>query len=281
MRKISLLILCILFASKTNSIHAQTILTSEVTNQENQIVTEQDSIYEQSPINNTQDTINPQNNTAQKTNLSERIKQQAKATREKVITQINRNNTLSTIRSRKLQTENTNKTMPVNQVSEGVVTSQPETISEESTISTIGQKYRVAFNKLTDIQVKIENAINEIENSTKININTARENLQKSKESLVNSDNSIQRLEQISIHTELNSEIKASMSEAKKGLLNSKQYLSSILISLKQATRAKPIIQTGGGTTGSGGTSGSSGENGGQTDGNNTGDTETGDQPRR
>jgi len=239
MRKISLLILCILFASKTNSIHAQTILTSEVTNQENQIVTEQDSIYEQSPINNTQDTINPQNNTPQKTNLSERIKQQAKATREKVITQISRNTPLST-------TKNTSRTIPVNQVSEGVVTSQPETISEESTISTIGQKYRVAFNKLTDIQVKIENAINEIENSKKINVDTARETLQKSKESLVNSDNNIQRLEQISIHTELNSEIKASMSEAKKGLLDSKQYLSTILMSLKQATRAKATIQTGG-----------------------------------
>ena len=90
------------------------------------------------------------------------------------------------------------------------------------------------------------------------------------------SNQKIEELEKITTGTKIDTDTRASMVEAKKGLLESKQYLKTILITLKQATKAKAIIQTGGGSTG-----GSDVGAGGQTDGNNPGDADSGNQPRK
>ncbi len=453
MKKIALLILCALFVLTTNTIHAQTILTAEGdgsnTPEDQQlnkgegseeITVQQDEQGDQnSNDNNNQDSGNNQSNnqsntnqntttklTPQKMGLSDRIRQQAKAVREKVMTQINRNAALSARRGVKLanpeeearlqkekeqqiidqkvsQGAKVYKAIPgviepeiistdgdnyadlgfysVAYASDGTHSAlSPETrftagpfdgmtvtykksIHEDPTKSivgheyfyynyrtntwyknaglktsgnidmrfdstgdyiygafvrdssgralrdsrgdyiqsdftetneapvytdtskviseTIGEKFRNVHTKMTDIQSKIEDAINTIPESDKINKDELRKTLQNSKQSLVSADTKIVRLEKIQLTKNIDDKTRELMSGAKKDFINSKQYLNTILVELKQATKAKAIIQTGGGTIGSGGTSGNNGGNGGQVDGNNAGGTGTGDQPRR
>lgn len=448
MKKITLLILCAIFVLTTNTIHAQTILTAEgdgsntpedqqlnksegseeITVEDNDSNNDNQNSNENQQNNNQNNNINQNTTTRlrpQKASLSDRIKQQAKAVREKVMTQINRNATLSARRGVKLanpeeearlqkekeqqiidqkvsQGVKVYKAIP-GAIEPGITSSDGENYAdlgfysvayasdgthsalspearftegpfdgmtvtykksthEDPTKSivgheyfyynyrtntwykntalktngnvdmrfdssgdyiygnyirdssgravrdssgnyiysgftetneapvytdtskviseTVGEKFRTVYRKMTDIQSKIEDAINTVPESDKINKDELRRTLENSKQSLVSADTKILKLEKIQLTKNIDKTTTELMSGAKKDFVNSKQYLNNILIALKQATKAKAIIQTGGGTTGTGGTNGNSG-NGGQADGNNGGGTGTGDQPRR
>lgn len=198
--------------------------------------------------------------------VASRIKQQAKGVREKLLTTITRKNTLQDLRNTKLQ----NPTETARQEEERKIRLEEQKTDlrkqqGKSEIPTVGESYRSIFNKLNEIQEKIETSLPRIESSNKININKVREDLQNSRESLTEANSIIQRLETIELNTDIDEESKSSMIKAKKELIDSKKFLNSILVSLKQASKAKPIIQTGGGSQG-GQTGGGSDVGGGAND---------------
>lgn len=404
MKKITLLILCAIFVFTTNTIHAQTIMTSEgdvssiSEEQELNKREESEKIIDQQDEQNNQDN-NGQNSTTpstiQKQSLSDRIKQQAKAVREKVMTQVNRNEKLSARRGVRLVNQEEAKLQKEKQIidekinqsakvykiipgdiiaraissdgenyadlgfysiayaSDGTRSSlSPETrytdgpfdgmevtykksthedptkkivgheyfyynyktntwykniaytksgnkeitfyssgdyINGEFTETneapvytdtskaiseTVGEKFRTVYRKMTDIQSKIENAINTVPESDKINKDYLRKTLENSKQSLISADTKILKLEKIQLTKNIDKTTTELMSGVKKDFLDSKKHLNNILITLKQATKARAIIQTGGGTTGNGGNSG-------QTDEDNSRGTGTADQSRR
>jgi hypothetical protein len=235
--------------------------------------------YEREDSESEEDKTSLQNQSAQETEnivsrktsltssgVASRIKQQAKGVREKLLTTITRKNTLQDLRNTKLQ----NSTEAARQEEERKIRLEEQKADlrkqqGKSEIPTIGESYRSIFNKLNEIQEKIETSLPRIESSNKINIDKVREDLQNSRESLTEANSIIQRLETIELNTDIDEESKSSMIKAKKELIDSKKFLNSILVSLKQASKAKPIIQTGGGSQG-GQTGGGSDVGGGAND---------------
>ncbi len=218
--------------------------------------------YEREDSESEEDRTSLQNQSAQETEnivnkntsltsggVASRIKQQAKGVREKLMTTITRKASLKELRNTKLQ--NPEETARLEEEKKVKLEEQKIELRKQQGKSdkpTIGESYRSIFNKLNEIQEKIETSLPKIEGSNKININKVREDLQNSRESLVEANSIIQRLETIELNTDIDEESKSSMIKAKKELIDSKKFLNNILVSLKQASKAKPIIQTGGGS---------------------------------